>query len=48
MKLCHLPAELALDYPMTLDRPPEFINKLLAEIRRKGSEFLTQLARKKS
>ena len=34
-----------LDYPSKLDRSPEFINKLMAEGRRQGSEFLAGLAK---
>ena len=34
---------LELDYPSKLDRSPGFINSLLAEGRREGSEFIRQL-----
>lgn len=36
-----------LDYPSKLDRSPAFINNLLAEGRRQGSEFLAKLAKMK-
>ena len=41
----HIPLDLELDYPSKLDRSPEFINSLLAEGRRQGSEFLTKLTK---
>ncbi len=41
--LRHIPLRLDLDYPSKLDRSPAFINSLLAEGRREGSEFIRQL-----
>ncbi|HLO64206.1 MAG TPA: patatin-like phospholipase family protein [Azonexus sp.] len=40
-----IPLELELDYASKLDRSPAFIQKLLAEGRRKGKDFLDQLSR---
>lgn len=40
-----IPLELDLDYASKLDRSPAFIHRLLAEGRRKGSEFLDQLSK---
>jgi NTE family protein len=39
----HIPLELELDYPSKLDRRPAFIEMLLNEGRRKGTEFLAKL-----
>lgn len=39
-----IPLELDLDYASKLDRSPAFIQRLLAEGRRKGNEFLDQLS----
>lgn len=41
--LRNIPLRLELDYPSKLDRSPAFINSLLAEGRREGSEFLHRL-----
>ncbi|MBL8428631.1 MAG: patatin-like phospholipase family protein [Dechloromonas sp.] len=41
----NIPLETELDYPSKLDRNPEFINALQAEGRRKGKEFLSNLAK---
>ncbi len=43
VEIRHIPLELELDYPSKLDRSPEFIQSLLAEGRRQGSEFLGKL-----
>lgn len=39
----HIELDLELDYPSKLDRSPAFINSLLVEGRRKGTEFLATL-----
>lgn len=41
--LRNIPLRLDLDYPSKLDRSPHFINALLAEGRRAGTEFIQQL-----
>jgi len=43
IEIRHICLEDQLDYPSKLDRSPAFINKLMAEGRRQGSEFLARL-----